>query len=110
MRLFLDTNFIFGILDLHKNNEDSSAKEIIEELKKNDLPFKLMYHPETLNEFKRTFDSKSIFLKETKWTKEISKIALEINQLSPIEELYHKQNINDEIDPSLFFRKIRSSG
>ncbi|AZA64257.1 hypothetical protein EG345_05750 [Chryseobacterium carnipullorum] len=105
MRLFLDTNFIFGILDLHKNNEDSSAKEIIEELKKNDLPFKLMYHPETLNEFKRTFDSKSIFLKETKWTKEISKIALEINQLSPIEELYHKQNINDEIDPSLFLEK-----
>ncbi|RRJ91570.1 hypothetical protein EG240_06075 [Paenimyroides tangerinum] len=105
MRLFLDTNFIFGILDLHKNNEDSSAKEIIEELKKNNLPFKLMYHPETLNEFKRTFDSKSILLKNTKWTKEISKLALEINQLSPIEELYHKQNLNDEIDPTLFLEK-----
>ena len=105
VKLFLDTNFIFGILDLHKNNEDSSAKEIIEELKKNNLPFKLIYHPETLNEFKRTFDSKSLLLKETKWTKEISKIALEINQLSPIEELYHKQNINNEIDPKLFLQK-----
>lgn len=105
MKLFLDTNFIFGILDLHKNNEDSSAKEIIEELKKNNLPFKLLYHPETLNEFRRTFDSKSILLKGTKWTKDISKIALEIDQLSPIEELYHKQNINNEIDPSLFLEK-----
>src|SRR5690606_38303595 len=43
--------------------------------------------------------------KKTKWTKEISKIALEINQLSPIEELYHKQNINDEIDATLFLEK-----
>lgn len=105
MRLFLDTNFIFGILDLHKNNEDSSAKEIIEELKRNNLPFKLMYHPETLNEFKRTFDSKSVLLKGTKWTKEISKIALETDQLSPVEELYHKQNMNDEIDPVIFLEK-----
>lgn len=106
MRLFLDTNFIFGILDLHKNNEDSSAKEIIEEIKKNNLPFKLVYHPETLNEFKRTFDSKSTLLRSTKWTKEISKIALEVDNLSAIEELYHKQNLNDEIDPSLFLEKF----
>jgi len=105
MRLFLDTNFIFGILDLHKNNEDSSAKEIIEEIKKNNLPFKLFYHLETLNEFRRTFDSKSVLLKSTKWTKEISRIALEVDNLSPIEELYHKQNIDDEIDPSLFLEK-----
>ena len=106
MRLFLDTNFIFGILDLHKNNEDSSAKGIIEEIKRKNLPFKLVFHPETLNEFKRTIESKSYLIRNTKWTKEISRIAVtEIEKLSPLEELYHKQNMNEEIDPNIFLEK-----
>jgi hypothetical protein len=105
LRLFLDTNFIFGILDLHKNSEDSSAKEILAEIKKNKLPFKLTYHPETLLEFKRVFDNKALYVKATKWSKESSKIALIIDELSPIEELFHKQNVEEEIDPLVFLDK-----
>jgi hypothetical protein len=103
--LFLDTNFIFGILDLHKNNEDASAKEILAEIKKNSFPFKLTYHPETLAEFKRAFDSKALLIKSTKWSRETSRIAIEVDGLSPLEELYHNENIKNNIDPDVFLDK-----
>lgn len=105
LQLFLDTNFIFGILDLHKNREDVSAKEIIEEVKKNSLPFKLYYHPETLAEFKRAFDVRALYVKASKWTRESSRLAISVDGLSPLEELFHKQNLENEIDPSVFLEK-----
>lgn len=103
--LFLDTNFIFGILDLHKNCEDASAREILYEVKKNRLPFKLVFHPETLSEFKRAFDARAMYIKASKWSRESSRVAITVNELSPIEELYHKQNVDNEIDPIVFLEK-----
>lgn len=105
LNLFLDTNFIFGILDLHKNSEDASAREILAEVKKNNLPFKLTYHPETLSEFKRTFDNRAMILRASNWTRETSRVALAIDGLSPLEELFHKQNLENQIDPSVFLDK-----
>lgn len=105
LRLFLDTNFIFGILDLHKNSEDASAREILDEVKKNRLPFKLMYHPETLAEFKRAFDARALYIRASKWTRETSRVAILVNGLSPLEELFHKQNIENETDPTVFLEK-----
>lgn len=103
--LLLDTNFIFGILDLHKNTEDTAAKEILEEAQKNRLPFRLLYHPETLDEFRRTFDAKAMYIRATKWTRESSRIALTFRDISPIERLYHERNINEELDPVVFLEK-----
>lgn len=103
--LFLDTNFIFGVLDLHKNSEDGSAIEILEEVKKNNLPFKLTYHPETLAEFKRAFDARALVLRASKWTRESSRIAVMVDGLSPIEELFHKQNLEIDTDPTVFLEK-----
>ncbi|UEG54027.1 hypothetical protein LLH06_03445 [Mucilaginibacter daejeonensis] len=103
--LFLDTNFIFGILDLHKNNEDASAREILTEIKKNNFPFQLTFHPETLAEFKRAFDSKALFIRATKWSRETSRLALAVDGLSPLEELFHKENVENHIDPDVFLDK-----
>ncbi|MDD4531041.1 MAG: hypothetical protein PHO80_05855, partial [Candidatus Gracilibacteria bacterium] len=103
--LLLDTNFIFGILDLHKNMEDASAREILEEVKKNNLPFRLGYHPETLSEFKRAFDVRALRVKASKWTTQSSRVALAVDGLNPLEELFHKYNIDNEIDPDIFLDK-----
>lgn len=105
LTIFLDTNFIFGILDLHKNCEDASAREILEEVKKNRLPFKLAYHPETLSEFRRAFDARAMHIKASRWTRESSRVAITVTGLSPLEELFHKKNIEEEIDPSVFLDK-----
>jgi hypothetical protein len=105
LQLFLDTNFIFGVLDLHKNSEDASAREILEEVKRNRLPFILTYHPETLSEFKRAFDARAMFIRASRWTRESSRVAIAVDGLSPLERLYHEQNIENEIDPSIFLDK-----
>lgn len=107
--LLLDTNFIFGILDLHRNAEDTAAKEILEEAKKNRLPFRLLYHPETLDEFRRAFDAKAMYIRATKWTRESSRIALTFKDISPIERLYHERNISEELDPAIFLEKYDHS-
>ena len=103
--LLLETNFIFGILDLHRNAEDTAAKEILEEAQKNRLPFSLSYHPETLDEFRRAFDAKAMYIRATKWTRESSRIALTFKDISPIERLYHERNLNEELDPIVFLEK-----
>jgi len=103
--LFLDTNFIFGVLNLHRNSEDSAAKQILSEISKFKLPFKLVYHPETIAEFKRALDSRSLVLKASKWDRITSQTALEIEDLYPIERLYHQQNSVNEIDPVVFLEK-----
>ena len=105
LQLFLDTNFIFGVLDLHKNSEDASAREILEEVKRNRLPFVLTYHPETLSEFKRAFDARAMYIRASRWTRESSRVAIAVDGLSPLERLYHEQNIENEIDSSIFLDK-----
>ncbi len=105
LALFLDTNFIFGLLNLHRNSEDSSAIEILKEAKQSRLKFKLLYHPLTLSEFRRSFDARSFILKSTKWTKETSRVACLIEELSPLEMLYHRQNIENQIDAKIFLEK-----
>jgi hypothetical protein len=48
LSLFLDTNFIFAILDLNDNPLKDVSLELLEVVKKHNLPFKLYYHEETL--------------------------------------------------------------
>jgi len=103
--LFLDTNFIFGVLNLHNNQEDSSALEILKELKKNKLGFNLVYHPLTLSEFQKAFHHRSNLIKGRKWSRESSRVALRLGGLNPIEEVFHKENLEFEIDPNLFLEK-----
>jgi hypothetical protein len=54
LTLFLDTNFLLGLLGLHVNPLDAVSEELILVISKNKLPFKLRYHEATLVEMCRT--------------------------------------------------------
>lgn len=55
LSLFLDTNFIFELLGLsHTPSTGDAAVELIEFIKRNNFPFKLYMHGETLAEVERT--------------------------------------------------------
>jgi hypothetical protein len=105
MQLFLDTNFIFGLLNLHNNKEDTSAIEILTEINNGRIKLNLVYHPYTLSEFISTLNFKSDLIKKTQWTRATSRIALTCEDLSPIELSYHLKNSEEEVDPTLFFEK-----
>lgn len=56
LSLFLDTNFIFSVLDLHTNPFDNSSREVIEAIEQQDSPFKLYFHVATLKELQNTIE------------------------------------------------------
>ena len=50
LTLFLDTNFLFGILDLHVHPQVGVSDQLVRAIPKRSLPFELCYHPRTLRE------------------------------------------------------------
>jgi hypothetical protein len=55
LTLFLDTNFLFDILDIHeKSYYVEISHELLDIINKNKFPFKLRYHQETLTEMRAT--------------------------------------------------------
>ena len=47
LTLFLDTNFLFGILDLHYNSQVEISHQLLRAVAEHKLPFKLRFHAET---------------------------------------------------------------
>jgi hypothetical protein len=57
LSIFLDTNFIFGLLELHENPLDSVSRELLDFIGSQRFPFRIYYHERTLDEIRRTLGS-----------------------------------------------------
>ena len=101
--LFLDTNFLFGILNLHANPQVDVSDELLDAVKKFKLPFKLRYHEATIREMENTLFFFSKELRRSRWQQKLSRAALSSGQLSGIELRYHELNAKSKIEPSDFF-------
>lgn len=57
LTLFLDTNFLFDILDIHENDyQVEISKELLDIINKNNFRFRLRYHQATLREMREAID------------------------------------------------------
>src|SRR5207247_699680 len=45
LTLFMDTNFLLGILDLHEHHLVAISRQLLEDISTFRLPFKLRFHP-----------------------------------------------------------------
>ena len=54
LTLFLDTNFLFGILHLHEDSQVDVSEELLEGVHRFALPFALRYHQATAREMSNT--------------------------------------------------------
>jgi len=104
MLLFLDTNFLFGILGLHNNLQVEVSHELIRAVKAHKLPFELRYHEETAQEMGNTILHYGGNLRSQHWSSGISRAAAKSRYLSGIELKYHEQNAKASIDPEEFLR------
>jgi len=104
LTLFLDTNFLFGILGLHVNPFDAVSEELISVVTKNHLPFKLRYHEATLAEMHRTIVAITSDLKGRHWPQALSRAALRSPYVSSIERKFHEKNALHTVDPETFFQ------
>jgi hypothetical protein len=112
LRFFLDTNFLFSVLDLHDNPANDAAKELISLLKRlhGRLDYKLYVYPLTLDEMRRTLGAYEHTLAATYLTPKLGRAALGartglsglvLRYLRAVAEASGRLTAHDFLDPYL---------
>jgi len=102
--LFLDTNFLFGILNLHYNAQVQVSHDLLRAISQHSLPFELRYHLATKEEMSRTIAYYGSILRSRHWSQSLSRAAIRSRNLSGIELNFHKLNSVSSIDVDEFLR------
>ena len=74
--LFLDTNFLFGVLNLHDNPQNQVSSELVSLVREQKLPFELYYHEESLLEMQATITATQKRLSKHNWSSALSRAIL----------------------------------
>ncbi len=107
--IFLDTNFLFGVLNLHNNPQNEVSVELIALVRDQHLPFDFYYHEESLQEMQETIAGTQKRLSQMKWSCGLSRAAITTRpfELTGLELKYHEANAQHQLDPATFFLKYR---
>lgn len=103
--IFLDTNFIFGLLGLHDNPLNDVSSELIAVIQERKFQVKLYYHERTLKEIEQTLFAVGQRLRNRRWQQALSRGAAQAGTLSGVELRYHRLNAEHPIDPDIFLSK-----
>jgi hypothetical protein len=105
LKLFVDTNFIFGLLELHSNPFVAISKQLADFIREQNFPFQLYYHPITAIEFKSVIDYYHRRLAGGKWSPSMSRALLRVGELSSVERKFHEINSEQSIVVDDFFAR-----
>jgi hypothetical protein len=105
-KVFLDTNFIFGVLGLNDSPVVDVSNEVLAVARDHGIPLTFCYHPVTLDELRRTLDAVGARIKGRDWRQELSRAAVRVGQLSGLERRYHEANARVPTDPDIFLSKF----
>jgi hypothetical protein len=106
LKLFLDTNFIFGLLDLHENPMSEVSKQLIALVREQNFPFTLHYHERTLREIRQTLEPAASRLRSHRWSSAMSRAAARMPWMTGIEAAYHRLNGESSLDVDVFLSKF----
>lgn len=98
LTLFLDTNFLFGVLNLHVNPQVEVSAELIDAVNRFKLPFRLRYHDATTREMTNTLYHFGGELRRRQWSQALSRAAVASGRFSGIELRYHQQNAQMKVE------------
>jgi hypothetical protein len=107
LKLFLDTNFLFGVLDLDVNPRVAIASELLGTIQKYGLPFELISHEITIKELLSSINNYADNLGSRKWSHSISRAAVTSKFLSGVELRYYQRFLDDGIDVESFFMPFK---
>lgn len=107
LQLFLDTNFLFGILGLTVNQQVAVSNDLIRVIHLHKFPFTLKRHSKTESELNKTITKYEEDLSKCRWSKSISRAALTSRFIGGVEIKYHRAYIESGIDVESFFRPFR---
>ena len=104
LSLFCDTNFLFGILDLHVHPLVEVSNHLLKVIEDYCLPISLHCHEATLHELQSSILHYSYILRKHSWRQAMSRAATISPFLSGIERKYHQINAEIGIDVETFLR------
>ncbi|MGA3085150.1 MAG: hypothetical protein ABSE95_10185 [Thermodesulfobacteriota bacterium] len=104
LTLFCDTNFLFGILDLHVHPLVEVSHELLDAIAKHTLPLTLRYHAATLWELQSSISHYGDILRRHMWAPALSRAATTSRFMSGIELKYHQKNAEAGMDVDAFLR------
>lgn len=104
LTLFCDTNFLFGVLDLHVHPLMEVSNYLLGAIAGHKLPFKLRYHEATLRELQSSISHYADILRRHRWSQSLSRAATNSRYMSGIELKYHQRNAETGISVDLFLR------
>jgi hypothetical protein len=107
LTLFLDTNFLFGILNLHVNSQVDVSSELLEAIQRFKLPFRLRYHEATVREMSNTLYYFGKELNKQKWPQKISRAVVTSGALSGVELRYHSKNAEQPVSVDDFLAPLQ---
>lgn len=107
LQLFLDTNFLFGILGLTVNQQVAVSNDLIRVIQSYKFPFKLMRHVKTEGELIKSIARYENDLSKRKWSRNISRAATTSRFIGGVEKKYHQAYVESGIDVESFFRPYR---
>lgn len=104
LTIFLDTNFLFGILGLHDNSQIDVSTRLVNSISQHEFPFKLRYHGKTIRELNRVINNVKPWLIRSRWTQAVSRAAVDTRSVGSIEFRYHQENARNAISAEDFFK------
>lgn len=107
LTIFLDTNFLFGILDLTINPQVAVSNELLNAIQKFHFPFELMHHQKTEQELLSSISNYEDILRSRRWSREISRAAANSRYLSGVELQYHQRFADTGLDVETFFKPFK---
>lgn len=96
--IFLDTNFLYSILNLHNHPENNACKEIVELAKRN-IGIKLKYLPVTLVELKKKKRELEESIPYNRYTNSQLRALIASNQIDDYAKQYFKEKLIDSNTP-----------
>lgn len=104
LSIFLDTNFIFGVLDLHSNPFVTISKEILQSITSAKLKIEFYFAPITSEEFSRTINFHGQELIGKRWSSSASQAFVQAGTVSGIARKFHEKNSVSRIEGADFLR------
>jgi hypothetical protein len=100
--ILVDTNFLYSVLDLHKNVENEASIQLLKTVQKLNLNVKFKYIPATISELKRKKNEFQDSIPQGTYTKPQISALLNSGRLDAFAEIYYENLLknSDSLHPS----------
>jgi hypothetical protein len=108
--IFLDTNFIFGLLEWHDSPQNQVCQELIRITKENKLPFKYYYFEDTLKELVDWLDSQARIWLKGQFPPGISRAIISAEGVPLFVRRYHEENATEPLSVEMYLDRFLNVG